>query len=261
MFLLSTTSLLLLVTFTTPLRIILEQNTNDLNHGTEQLLEKRNETLVSHDVMLIDGSICNEYSTGGSLVSSGIRQISPLLAFGKNQSIDVVILSINCIAECLIIQSILEKYVKSTVVLSINSNIFYTYSKFTSFFPPAQKLGNAFIILGKSLNWNRFGIMSTNINLSLKRLASYFEHVAKDYNMTVFPVVNTNNGLKNSSISMESGLQEIEISGVKVMVVMTQEAPRILEEWCGPTMAGLSMAILLYLTLLISLPVQGPSPT
>jgi len=109
--------------YTSPLKILLEKTKHSCDKRAEVPLEKRKEISNSNGILLIDGSMCDEYSTGGSLVTSGIKQVSPPLAFeksGKNQSSDVAILSINCITECLILQFVLEKYNKSTIVLSLS---------------------------------------------------------------------------------------------------------------------------------------------
>ena len=93
------------------LQILLEHARADLNIGAAVLQEETNGTSDSLELLMLDGSMCNEYSTGGTLVSSGIQQVSSFLAYensGKNQSANVVIISVKCIAECLIIQSVLE---------------------------------------------------------------------------------------------------------------------------------------------------------
>ena len=221
---------LLLVSHASPLRILLEHSRADLDEGRAALQEKTNGTSDSLELLLLDGSMCNEYLTGGTLVSSGIQQVSSFLAYensGKNQSANVAIISVKCITECLIIQSVLEKFNKSTLVLSFNSNVLHDYPDITSFFPPAKKLADAFLTLLKSLDWNRFGLITNSRDFYLRRLAFYHEYVAKEHNMTVLPVVDTHNGLKQR-ISVESLLQKIEISGAKVLVVLTEEAPHIL---------------------------------
>ena len=111
--------LLLLVSHASPLQILLEHSRTDLDEGVAALHEKTNGTADSLELLLLDGSMCNEYSTGGTLVPSGIQQVSSFLGFeksGKNKSAYVAIVSVKCTAECLIIQSVLEKFNKSTLV-------------------------------------------------------------------------------------------------------------------------------------------------
>ena len=105
--------LLLLVSHASPLQILLEHTRTDLDEGAAVLQEKTNGTADSLELLLLDGSMCNEYSTGGTLVSSGIQQVSSFLAYGKSESANVAIISVKCIAECLIIQSVLEKSLTS----------------------------------------------------------------------------------------------------------------------------------------------------
>ena len=221
--------LLLLVSHASPLQILLENTRTDLDEGATVLQEKTNGTADSLELLLLDGSMCNEYSTGGTLVSSGMQQVSSFLAFekfGKNQSANVAIISVKCIAECLIIQSILEKFNKSTLVLSLSPIVLHRYPDVTSFIPPAKGLADSFLTLVKSLDWNKFGLITNSRDIYLRRLAFYLEYVVKEYNMTVFPVVDTHNDLKLRSV--ESLLKKIEISGAKVLVVLTEEAPHIL---------------------------------
>ena len=163
-------------------------------------------------------------------MSSGIQQVMSFLTFeksGKNKSANVAIISVKCITECLIIQSVLEKFNKSTLVLFLNPKVLYNYPEVTAFFPPAIKLADAFLTFVKSLDWNKFGLITNSRAFHLRRLAFYLEYVARKHNMTVFPVVDTHNGLKQR-ISVESLLQKIETSGAKVLVVLTEEAPHIL---------------------------------
>ena len=176
--------LLLLVSHGSSLQILLEHTRADFDEGAAALQEETNGTSDSLDLLLLDGSMCNEFSTGGALVSSGIQQLSSFLAIensGKIRSAKIAIISVKCIAECLIIQSVLEKFNKSTLVLSLNPKVLHHYPDVTS----------------------------------------------KEHNMTVFPVVDTHNGLKQN-IRVESLLQKIETSGAKVLVVLTEEAPHIL---------------------------------
>ena len=222
--------LLFLVSHASLLQILLEHIRADLDKGATALQEETNGTSDSLDLLLLDGSMCNEYSTGGSLVSSGIQQVSSILAYeksGKNQLANVAIVSIKCIAECLIIQSVLEKFNKSTLLLSLNPKQLHDYQEVTSFIPPAKELGEAFLTLVKSLDWSRFGILTNSRHFYHRRLADYFEYMAKEQNLTIFPVVDTHNGLRQK-IRVESLLQKIEISGAKVLVVLTEEAPQIL---------------------------------
>ena len=163
-------------------------------------------------------------------MSSGMQQVSSFLAFeksGKNKSANVVIISVKCIAECLIIQSVLEKFNKSTLVLSLNPNILHNYQEVKNIFPPAKELADAFLTLAKSLDWNKYGLITNSRDYYQRILSLHLEYVGKEHNMTVFPVVDTHNSLKQG-ISIESLLQKIEISGAKVLVVLTEEAPHIL---------------------------------
>ena len=219
--------LLLLVSHASPLQILLEHTRTDLDEGAAVLQDKTNRTADSLELLLLDGSMCNEYSTGGTLVSSGIQQVSSFLAYEKSESANVAIISVKCIAECLVIQSVLEKFNKSTLVLSLNPKVLYRYPDVTSFIPPVKGLADSFLTFVKSLNWNKFGLITNSRDIYLRRLAFYLEYVAKEHNMTVFPVVDTHNGLK-LRISVESLLQKIEISEAKVLVVLTEEAPQIL---------------------------------
>ena len=224
------TLLLLLASHACPIQILLEHARADLDEGAAVLQEKTNKSSESLELLLVDGSMCNEYSTGGTLVSSGIQQVGSLLAFeksGKNQSANVAIISVKCIAECLIIQSVLEKFNKSTLVLSLNPIVLHRYPDVTSFIPLAKGLADSFLTLVKSLDWNKFGLITNSRDFYLRRLAFYLEYVAKEHNMTVFPMVDTHNVLKQR-IRVDSLLQKIEISGAKVLVVLTEEAPHIL---------------------------------
>ena len=92
---------------------------------------------------------------------------------------------------------------------------------------PAKELADSFLTLVKSLDWNKFGLITNSRDFYFRRLAFYLEYVAQEYNMTFFPVVDTHNGLKRI-ISVEPLLQKIETSGAKVLVVLTEEAPQIL---------------------------------
>ena len=126
-----------------------------MDEGAAVLQDKTNRTADSLELLLLDGSMCNEYSTGGTLVSSGMQQVSSFLAFekfGKNQSANVAIISVKCIAECLIIQSILEKFNKSTLVLSLSPIVLHRYPDVTSFIPPAKGLADSFLTFVNSLN-------------------------------------------------------------------------------------------------------------
>ena len=161
-------------------------------------------------------------------MSSGIQQVSSFLGFeksGKNKSANVAIISVKCIAECLIIQSVLEKFNKSTLVLSLNPNILSNHPEVISFFPLAKELGDAFFTLVKSLDWNRFGLITNSRHFYHRRLAYYFEYMAKEQNLTIFPVVDTHNKKRISIVTL---IQNIEISGAKVLVLLTEEAPHIL---------------------------------
>ena len=219
---------LLLVSHASPLQILLEHTRADLDEGCAALPERTNGTSDSLELLLLDGSMCNEYSTGGTLVSSGIQQvICSFLAYEKSESANVAIISVKCITECLIIQSVLEKFNKSTLVLSLNPKVLHRYPDVTSFIPPANGLADSFFTFVKSLDWNKFGLITNSRDFYLRRLAFYLEYVAQEDNMTFFPVVDTHNGLKQR-ISVESLLQKIEISGAKVLVVLTEEAPQIL---------------------------------
>ena len=218
---------LLLVSHASPLQILLEHTRADLDERAEVLQEKTNGTSDSLELLLLDGSMCNEYSTGGTLVSSGVQQVSSFLAYEKSKSANVAIISVKCIAECLIIQSVLEKFNKSILVLSLNPKVLHRYPDVTYFFPPAKGLADSFLTFIKSLDWNKFGLITNSRDFYLRRLAFYLEYVAKEYNMTVFPVVDTHNGLKQE-ICIEYLLQKIEISGARVLVVLTEEAPQIL---------------------------------
>ena len=64
---------------------------------------------------------------GGTLVSSGMQQICSFLAYEKSESANVAIISDKCIAECLIIKSVLEKFNNSTLVLSLNPKVLHCY--------------------------------------------------------------------------------------------------------------------------------------
>ena len=218
---------LLLVSHASTLQILLEYTRADLDERAEVLQEKTNETSDSLELLLLDGSMCNEYSTGGTLVPSGVQQVSSFIAYEKSKSANVAIISVKCIAECLIIQSVLERFNKSILVLSLNPKVLHHYPDVTYFFPPAKGLANSFLTFIKSLDWNKFGLITNSRDFYLRRLAFYLEYVAKEYNMTVFPVVDTHNGLKQG-ICIEYLLQKIEISGAKVLVVLTEEAPQIL---------------------------------
>ena len=198
--------LLLLVSHGSSLQILLEHTRADLDEGAAALQEETNGTSDSLELLLHNGSMCNEFSTGGTLVSSGIQQLSSFLAIensGKNRSAKIAIISVKCIAECLIIQSVLEKFNKSTLVLSLNPKVLHHYPDVTFFFPPAKKLAVSFLTFVKSLDWNKFGLITNSWNFYLRRLAFYLEYVAKEHNMTVFPVVDTHNGLKQN-IRVES---------------------------------------------------------
>ena len=55
---------LLLVSHASPLQILLEHSRTDLDEGVAALHEKTNGTSDSLDLLMLNGSMCNEYSTG-----------------------------------------------------------------------------------------------------------------------------------------------------------------------------------------------------
>ena len=99
--------------------------------------------------------------------------------------------------------SIGKKFNKSTLVLSLNPKVLHRYPDVTSFIPPAKGLADSFLKFVKSLDWNKFGLITNSRDFYLRTLAFYHEYVAKEHNMTVFPVVDTYN-VKKLRISLES---------------------------------------------------------
>ena len=122
------------------------------------------------ELLHLDGTDCNKFSNGGSLLASGIEQASLILQNydDKDQvkSLHLAIVSTRSLRECLILHSVIQRYHNlSVAMLSVSPRVYDRFQEVVQFMPPSTLLINALFILSKSLLWNRLGLVvdSTNI--------------------------------------------------------------------------------------------------
>ena len=86
-----------------------------------------NSQQAQYDLLQLDGSQCNEFTSGGSVIVSGIMQATQLLNQSnalRKASLHIAIISTNCIKECLILNSVLQRhYDVNAVVISMTPKI------------------------------------------------------------------------------------------------------------------------------------------
>ena len=184
------------------------------------------------ELLHLDGTDCNEFTTGGNLLASGIEQASVILQNydDKNQvnSLHLAIVSTRCLRECLILHSVIQRYHNvSVATLSVSATVHDIFQKVVHLMPPSTLLINALFILSKSLLWNRLGLVVDSTNIYTTTLADYITLRAKQQNITIFPIIESKDR-RGKIKDAEDILQQIQESGAKVLVLLTQEAPQIL---------------------------------
>ena len=206
----------------TQLLIFVESSTHTSNATREAL--RLNLNISSHyELLQLNGINCNEFSMGGSVMVSGIQQALRILRAtelaNQTKSLHVIIVTTRCIRECL---SFIQRYDITTTMLSVTprahdrllDDIIYLTL-------PTLFLIDAFLVLSRSLHWIMFGLITDHFTT---RIAEYLKYAARNQNVMLSPIIKTT-GLNES---IESIVQQVERSGAKVLVLLTQEAPQIL---------------------------------
>ena len=184
------------------------------------------------ELLHLDGTDCNKFTTGGSLLASGIEQASLILQNydDKSQfnSLHLAIVSTRCLRGCLILHSVIQRYHNvSVAMLSVSPTVYDRFQEVVHFMPSSTLLINALFILSKSLLWNRLGLVVDSTNIYTTTLADYITLRAKQENITIFPIIESKDR-RGKIKDAEDILQQIQESGAKVLVLLTQEAPQIL---------------------------------
>ena len=180
---------------------------------------------LQHHLITLDGSECNEISTGGSVLVSGIQKLLPTTSLQDksevNETRNIAIVADKCTAESRILKSILEKLNFSVLIVSLEPN--YLKSKEVINFTPStvQYVNRLFIFL-KSLTWNKIGLITKYSYTNSNILRKCFVDVSKKEKFTISEIVS------GQYVSVNKVLNKVQESGAKVLVVLTEEAPHIL---------------------------------
>ena len=181
---------------------------------------------------LLDGARCSQHSVSGSLLLSGVKTI--LNTFSEKSDLsaallhNIVLIGNKCNQEMFILNSILNKKSNiSTTVLLLSSVQLQNATEVIRLVPPDMLSSEAFTALIKSMKWNRIGIVYDNTvnNLDVNK---HFHAMmkSKKSGYTPFKISKSSYGKAASHIS--NLLQQVQESGAKVLVVLTEEAPHIL---------------------------------
>lgn len=191
--------------------------------STLTILEEVNSSSYHYNELLLDGTNCDELSTGGSVLVSGIQTIMNNSLLSYTTDPHLAILSYRCITECRILQSTLSKFNDSysAIILSINPRVYKTIDKVISLVPPGKSLADALFVLLKSLSWNRFGLITDYADTYTTNFIDYIIFKAK--NVTIFPIINSY-GNRRFNETIHQTLSLVEESGAKVLVILAQEA-------------------------------------
>ena len=187
--------------------------------------------MTQYHLLPLDGAECDQFSTGGSAMVSGIVQALQTIrnndALKKNTPSHIAIVSTCCIRECLILQSVIQRHNVSAVVLSLKPSVYNSPLEVVPFMPPTITLADALFVWSRSLLWNRLGLITDHADTFTIRLADYLKYRAKQKNMIISPAIESHFNLTKIK-NVETLLQLVEESGVKVIILLTQEAPQIL---------------------------------
>ena len=180
------------------------------------------------EISLLDGTDCTEFSIRGSVLISGVYEITRILGTDPASSqLDpryVAIISTKCIQESVILHSLIQRQANvSAALLSLSPIATAIVPEVIHFIPPSTFLIDALIVLSRSLSWNRLGVIHDS-DYHTTSAREHLKYIAKQQNMTVSHFMVSLNKIKNVEIL----LQQVEESGAKVLVLLTQEAPQIL---------------------------------
>ena len=186
-------------------------------------------------VLPLDGKDCLSFSTGGSLLVSGVKWISEVVQrynqAGSLASLQVVILSSECLKESLILESVLQMYHISSLVVYTSLAVETNTTGVVFLRPSSKVMIDAIFALSRSLVWNKLGVITDITDISFTRLTSYMEFVAERQNFIVSSVTNSQTLVRRDN-NFEEVLDQVEYSGVKVIVLLTKEIPHILCAAC-----------------------------
>ena len=187
--------------------------------------------MPQYHLLPLDGAECDQFSTGGSAMISGIVQALQTIrnndALKENTPSHIAIVSTCCIRECLILQSVIQRHNVSAVVLSLKPSVYNSPLEVVPFMPPTITLADALFVWSRSLLWNRLGLITDHADTFTIRLADYLKYRAKQKNLIISPAIESHFNLTKIK-NVETLLQLVEESGVKVIILLTQEAPQIL---------------------------------
>ncbi len=206
--------------------VILVENSSYVNDYMHQNHHLYFTTLEPVNLLQLDATNCNEFSTGGSVIVSGIERLAPYLYHCESESIErnvsfhFALVSSRCIRECLMLQSILKQCHKDVLTVSIDITKTTKVHQALHFVPIFNNVIDQFLTLYKSLNWNRIGLIIDSNSMLGTRIADYMKHVAKKISVLVH--------IELVQQNLQQLLNEVEETKIKVFVLLTNAAPRLL---------------------------------
>ena len=209
--------------------IVLE--TESINQTSASFTSCYNDTRQDRNkqLLLLDGEDCSENSVSGSLLVSTVKNIGKLNISPSSSQLKadhIAIICTKCFQECAILHSLVQRKKNvSSVMLLLSSNNYNGIPEAIYFMPPTYFLIDAFLRLSQSLHWNRLGLIVDHSNVYYSRLEKYFVNKFRKF-VIIHPVISVLSTM--GQINLMIIVQQVEESGAKVLVLLTQEAPKIL---------------------------------
>ncbi len=201
--------------------VLLETNSNELLHHFNDTT-----SLQYLQLSLLNTTDCNEYSTSGSTLLSGVQEITQTILRNESSHIQskldsVVLVTNKCIKETVMIYSLIQRLidVPSLVisVVPVNSYI----PEVMQLVPSTLCILKAYISLFQTLNWNRLGLIY-DYSLHFTNAYEEFQNMLQNQNIKAifFP--------QSLGKTIEDLLQQLHDSGVKIFIMLTSKTTPLL---------------------------------
>lgn len=228
--------------------LLVEDTDGDLTKGERLTSYLINSTL---NVRLLDGRQCEEYSTHGSVLLSGVKILTEFLMKMPSQNVkeQFTIITTKCIRESLILRSIFNSAIPDKIrslslpILSLSGAVPFNADQGVLYLtPPDSILAETFYILCQSLAWSRIGLItSSSSSLHAARLTNSLQYSAKRWNITIsFHLDDAHRKVVRSHSQDDNILKGMKNSGTKIVLVTMQSAQHVANILCTAHQSGMT---------------------